>query len=176
MLQERDVRLRTPTRGRFSHFLSTFFVNKLTDEYRGYNFELVWRWTKNFDFMAMGKIFVPIKINNTHWCMAIIFVQLKRIQYYDSLGGGGRSHLETLLRYVADVHQRTRGSSLAVSEWELWCTTATTPRQENFSDCGVFALAVADFTSENLPLNFSQVNVTAFRTRIGDAILRGVLD
>ncbi len=127
-------------------------------------------------FMAMDKIFVPIHINDLHWRMAIIFVQLKPIQYYDSLGGGGRSHLETLLRYVADVHQRTRGSSLAVSEWELWCTTATTPRQENLSDCGVFALAVADFTSENLRLNFSQVNVTAFRTRIGDAILRGVLD
>ena len=54
----------------------------------------------SFDIFDRDKIFCPVNLGNTHWCMAVIFMQEKRIQYYDSMGGQGWKYLNGLERCV----------------------------------------------------------------------------
>jgi Ulp1 family protease len=100
LLQQRDDLLcqQTPGRKR-SHFFNSFFLTKLLDDSHSYCYANVKRWTKKFDLFACDKVFCPVNISNTHWCLAVIHVQDKRIQYYDSMGGAGRKWLEGLKRY-----------------------------------------------------------------------------
>ena len=48
--------------------MNTFFLGKLQkDGYPG-----VKRWTKKVDIFSYDKIFVPVNLNNIHWCLAVI--------------------------------------------------------------------------------------------------------
>jgi sentrin-specific protease 1 len=38
------------------------------------------------DIFALDKIIVPVHLG-THWCLAVINMRKKRVEYYDSLGG-----------------------------------------------------------------------------------------
>ena len=58
---------------------------------------------------------MPVHVGQMHWCLAVIFVQEKKIQYYDSMAGSGRGLLDNLLKYLVDEAKhkknevRTRG-------------------------------------------------------------------
>ena len=81
LLQERDDRLCAQTKGRLPcRFFNSFFMNKLLDEGRGYNYAGVRRWTKKFDVFAHRMLFFPVNISNTHWCLAVVHVTEKRVQ------------------------------------------------------------------------------------------------
>eukprot|EP00952_Eustigmatos_sp_NYUAD-ZCMA_P002495 10957-Eustigmatos_ZCMA.PRE.1 len=54
------------------HFFNSFFMSKVAEEGRGYNYASVRRWAKNFDIFTYDKIFAPVNINNMHWCLAVI--------------------------------------------------------------------------------------------------------
>lgn len=44
------------------------------------------------------QVFFPVNLGNTHWCLAVIFMQEKKIQYYDSMSGAGTRFLQGLKR------------------------------------------------------------------------------
>jgi hypothetical protein len=85
--------VREPGRRR-SHFFNTFFFQAMFDEkntdpkLKGrYNYENVKRWSKNVpgkDIFNLKYIVCPINLDNLHWTSAVIFMEKKRIQYYDS--------------------------------------------------------------------------------------------
>ena len=156
-------------------------MEKLLDAGAGYNYALVRRWTKKFDVFALERVFVPVNIGNTHWCLAVVHVQRRRVQYYDSMGGGGRVYLDALQRWLGDEWRQKKGDAAPAAPpdfgaWPKVPTTRDTPRQENGSDCGVFACACADYLAEDLDLDFAQRDIGRVRYRIGDAILKGKLD
>jgi Ulp1 family protease len=39
--------------------------------------------TKKFDVFALDKVIIPANVGNMHWCLAVVYVQEGRIQYYD---------------------------------------------------------------------------------------------
>lgn len=43
--------------------------------------------TVQVDVFAKDAILVPINLGNAHWTFACVNIRLKRIEYYDSLGG-----------------------------------------------------------------------------------------
>ena len=47
------------------------------------------RWTRKIDLFSKHKVFFPINISNTHWTLAVSYMDEKKIVYYDSLGGVG---------------------------------------------------------------------------------------
>ena len=60
---------------------------------------------KKIDIFVMEKLFFPININNTHWVLAVAFIQSKRIQFFDSMVGScnQRKFLKSgLLRWLSD--------------------------------------------------------------------------
>ena len=43
--------------------------------------------TLQINIFAKDAILVPINLGNAHWTFACINIRLKRVEYYDSLGG-----------------------------------------------------------------------------------------
>ena len=96
---------------------SSFFHSKLCEN--GYTYANVRRWSKKFDVFSKDKIFVPVNISNSHWCLAVIFIQKKKIEYYDSMNGAGRRTLDALLRYLGDEMKDKKKTDFDSDGWEL---------------------------------------------------------
>jgi hypothetical protein len=161
-----------------SHFYNNFFVNKLLDnETGGYMYSYVKRWSRRFDTFAMDKIFCPINISNTHWTLAVIYVQQKRVRYIDSMSGSGRRYVDGLFRYLKEEHLDKKKAPLPDPEsWSLEYGSDC-PQQQNGVDCGVFTICAADYISDDLPLQYSQTEVSKYwRPKIGASLLRKELN
>ena len=141
-LAVRDKKICSEQSGRKrSHFFNTFFIFTMFDEenidqrLRGkYNYQNVKRWGAKVpgkDIFNLKYIFCPINIGNLHWTSAVIFMEEKRIQYYDSMGGTDRAKLEGLLQYLKDEYKAKKGEELDISQWTLVNNTKDTPKQEN---------------------------------------------
>lgn len=112
---------------------STFFYTKLCEE--GYSG--VARWTKKENIFQKRLIIVPIHIPPLHWVLAVVDMNEKTLEYYDSLRGDGSVVLKKILEYL-----RLECERLAVTTWngDQWLLK---PRcdcsmQDNGVDCGVF--------------------------------------
>lgn len=124
----------------------------------------------------MSKIFFPINISNSHWTLAVLFIESKRIQYYDSLVSGQQQQdkfLKSILNWLSDESKIKKGVDIERSEWELvYCTQENTPQQTNGVDCGVFTIMFADFITDDLDINrISQNHMPHFRNKICSDIL-----
>ncbi|OQS00336.1 SUMO protease [Thraustotheca clavata] len=164
MLAERDAVIHRGLGIQKSHFFNSFFFSKVSEG--GYNFINVRRWTRKIDLFAMDKIFIPVNIRNVHWCLAVIFMSEKRIQYFDSMNGAGTECLNILLRYLGDEHQHKKNEPFDPSEWVLVESQPDTPQQGNSHDCGMFTCMFADYLSQNKELTFRQPNMKFFRRRM----------
>jgi sentrin-specific protease 1 len=173
-------RLDPNSKFRRSYFFSNFFIDKLLDnEYSEYRYAYVCRWSRKFDIFAYDKIFCPANIDQQHWTLTVIFMQQKTIVYYDSMGDQGRRYVDGLFRYVQDEHQDKKGVPPPnPEEWTLvYGSRDGCPQQQNGFDCGVYACVCADYLSDDLPLIYTQEDITNFwRTKIGVAILNNQLD
>lgn len=141
-LAKRDEKLCATQPGRKrSHFFNSYFVQTMFDEknnnlaLRGkYAYKNVKRWSKKVpgkDVFNLKYIFCPINLDNMHWTSAVIFMEEKKIQYYDSLGGTDRMKLEGLLEYLKDEWRSKKDGEMDCSDWKLVGCTSDTPRQLN---------------------------------------------
>lgn len=80
--------------------MPTFFYSRLSGSYDSifkfdYNYPIISKWTKraplNLGAFAYNTILIPINKSQSHWCMAVVHVMEKRIEFYDSMGGQGTS-------------------------------------------------------------------------------------
>lgn len=173
LLDARDKELceKDPSRRR-SHFFSSFFLTKLRENNR-YSYKGVKRWTRKIKVFEMDKIFFPVNVSNMHWCMAVIYVQEKRINFHDSMGGSGLSTTSALMKWLEDEDDDKNGDNgtFNVDEWTVAPPDKNTPQQHNGSDCGAFAVAFASYVSDNLPFDFSQADIAQMRRRMLWSIL-----
>jgi len=183
LLKERDHALvaEAAAKGkerRSNWFFNSFFISKLLDDNNGYKYANVKRWSRKAgDLFSYDKVFFPVNIGNSHWCLAVIHMQEKKIKYFDSLVGTGREYLLHLRRYLEDEHQDKKKKTLDVSGWELvHSDRQVVPQQANGADCGCFATAFAYMLSENLPIKYiSQADMPAFRQRLVMSIMKKAL-
>ena len=157
------------------HFFKSYFMTKLLGE-GGYRYANVKRWSRKVrgrDIFALDKIICPINCGGVHWSCAVIFVQERKIQFYDSLLGSGKEYIVSLLDYLKDEHMDKYQKQLDTSDWELVDCQPDTPQQENGFDCGVFTCMFADYLSRDAPLTFGQSTVTECRQRIALSIVKG---
>jgi sentrin-specific protease 1 len=180
MLQERDLGLTEKAGGevnrKSSHYFSSFFIDRLVADGK-YNYKNVQRWSRKFDVFSKDKIFMPINLSQTHWVMAVAFVQKKEIHYFDSMSGSGKRFLPHILQWFVDEAKDKKKGSIVVNpeEWKLIDQEDDVPQQRNGVDCGVFSTICADFLSDDLPLKYSQEEMGDYRQKIGAAIVRGVI-
>ena len=171
LLQDRsDLRSKAnPSLPRVAFMTSNFYV-KLHHE----GYDSVRTWTskrRKLDVFELDKLILPVNIMNLHWCLAVVYIQKRQLQYLDSLGGRGTTCLNKLKDWVEDEHLYEKGTELTC-QWTT-ITDQTIPRQDNGHDCGVFACMFAEYLSEDLPLEFSQSNIPHFRRRLGHLLLEG---
>lgn len=139
--RDRKICSEQPGRKR-SHFFNSFFFQTMFDEMnndkslRGkYNYENVKSWSNKVpgsDIFNLKYIICPCNHDNMHWSVVVIFIEEKRIQWYDSMGGTDRVKLEGLMQYLKDEYKaKNDGKDLDVSQWKLVRCTKHTPRQRN---------------------------------------------
>ena len=85
--------------------------------------------------------------------------------------GQGQSWINGLMRWLID-EAAAKTKYIDPKEWTLVYQEIATPWQSNGVDCGVFAIMVADYISDDLPLTFNMANIPHFRQKIGTDILR----
>jgi sentrin-specific protease 1 len=174
LLQERDAALcASNTRRLTSHFFNSFFLPKIMENFYTYNNVL--RWTTRFNVFNMDKLYFPINIGNVHWAMAVIFMRYKTIIYYDSFRGSGETFVNTLLHWLQDEAHR-KNVHFDPTDWISVPKPNYGPMQDNGYDCGVFSIMCADYTSDNLPLDYNQSGMKFYRRHILRSILRGSLN
>ncbi|KAF3322793.1 putative ubiquitin-like-specific protease 1B isoform X2 [Carex littledalei] len=171
LLKERERR--QPDRFLKCHFFNTFFYKKLIGGNDGYDYKAVRRWTTQkklgYSLINCDKIFVPIH-KGTHWCLAVINVKQKSLQYLDSLGGMDCFVLGVLTRYIVDEAKDKSNIEMDGHSWKQ--EIISLPTQKNGYDCGMFMLKYIDFLSRGISLSFSQENMEYFRKHTIKEILR----
>ncbi|CAN0363485.1 unnamed protein product, partial [Phaeothamnion confervicola] len=113
-----------------NHYFNSFFLTQL-DGQSGYNYGGVRRWTRKVDVFKVSKVFVPVNINNVHWCMAVVCMQAREIRYLDSMGGPGRRCCSALQRWVEDESADKRQLKYSTKDWAVVPPPPGTPQQEN---------------------------------------------
>ena len=165
--------------GRKVYAYGSHFVTSLIEYPGGYCYNNVRRWSNRFlpcDIFIAEKILVPINCGNTHWILACIYMNERKIQIYDSLISSGRpyeAYLQCLLKYLKDERMYKCNTHLDTQPWDLISCQQDTPQQENCTDCGVFVCMFAKYIVRNEPLQgFNQLIVNDFRAEIGRSILQ----
>ncbi len=101
-----------------------------------------------------------------HWITYVIFQDLKIIEQFDSMGGGDETILKGLYRWLFLEYQRI-GIRLDSSQWKLYTTRRSTPRQRNGYDCGVFSILFALHVGLRLNIdNINQAQISNVRCRL----------
>lgn len=180
MLAKRDesLSIANPNRKR-SHFFMSFFFTKLLDEgcTNRYCYKNVKRWSKKVpgkDIFNLSKIVFACNVGGAHWTCAVIFMEEKRIQFYDSMGGDGYGYTEALMRYLKDEWAAKKGGELpGADQWKIVGAVNGIPQQMNGYDCGVFTCMFGDYLSLDRPLSFNQNHINQCRERIALSILNG---
>ena len=141
-----------------------------------YNYKNVKHWSKKVpgkDIFKLKYILIPINLNNMHWTMVVIYMEEKRIQYYDSMGGTDEAKLEGLFQYVKDEYKaKNSGQKMDVSGWKLVSCTSDTRRQTDGFNCGAFVCSSCDSISQGHGLIFSQSHMDEYRNRIVLSIMK----
>ncbi|OEL14215.1 Ubiquitin-like-specific protease ESD4 [Dichanthelium oligosanthes] len=171
LLKERAER--EPKRFLKCHFFNTFFYKKLTCGTAGYDYQSVRRWTTfkklGYGLIECEKIFVPVH-RDIHWCLAVINMKDKSLQYLDSLGGLGHDVLRVLARYIMD--ELKDKSNIEIDTTWMVEVSDCLPLQHNGWDCGMFMLKYIDYHSRGLKPSFSQEHMMYFRKRTAKEIVR----
>lgn len=171
LLKERGIR--ESKRSLKCHFFNTFFYKKLACGKNGYDYKSVKRWTTlrklGYELIECDKIFVPVH-QNVHWCLAIINMKAKTLQYLDSLGGNDPRVPRMLARYIVDEVKDKSNKEIDISLWTEEVVDYN-PLQQNGYDCGVFMLKYIDFLSRGDSLSFGQEHMEYFRKRTAKEIL-----
>ena len=118
----------------------------------------------------MDKICVPVNCGGVHWIAIVVYVQERRIQFHDSLAGGGIEYMLQVLSYLESEHLQIRKAPLP-GPWLLVHATDS-PQQKNGIDCGVFTCLAIDSLSLDAPLVYSQDNIGDCRNRIAHVVLQ----
>ncbi|KAM0850588.1 hypothetical protein ACQ4PT_052979 [Festuca glaucescens] len=165
LLKERGIR--EPKRSLKCHFFNTFFYKKLACGKNGYDYKSVKRWTTcrklGYELIECDKIFVPVH-QNVHWCLAIINMKAKTLQYLDSLGGNDPRVPSMLARYIVEEVKDKSNKEVDINSWTEEVVDCI-PLQQNGYDCGMFMLKYMDFLSRGASLSFGQEHMEYFRKR-----------
>ena len=130
--------------------------------------------TKEVDIFSCDKIYLPTNVGNYHWTMIIINVQSREIHYYDSMSKSGKEYTNAVLKLLMKEATRKKKATFDVKQWKVYTQESHVPQQgTNGTECGVFAIMCANFTFDNLPLNYTLEDMVFFRKKIAADILRG---
>uniref|UniRef100_A0A0N4ZN50 ULP_PROTEASE domain-containing protein n=1 Tax=Parastrongyloides trichosuri TaxID=131310 RepID=A0A0N4ZN50_PARTI len=135
---------------------NTYFYKSLIDPKKG--FKLVSRYTRGVNIFDMKYVFVPINVDDNHWCLAIIDIFKKEIRYYDSMFGKNLKVIRSLKKYIKDEAADKLNEDIDIDKW-IGYHAQDIPEQENDYDCGIFSCMFAEYTSREKDFTFTQKDI-----------------
>ena len=147
------------------YFSNTYFFSKMVVDGK-FCFKEISRWTTRIDIFALDMMLIPINETDTHWFLAVINFQMRRMEIYDSLGSAKSAVIDALFQYIQDEHRAKKGSDLDISSWSrgpILIRGQRMPHQTNSYDCGVFTCMFGAYRSINRPFDFTQKDMPRFR-------------
>ena len=130
--RDKDFCQANPGRKR-SYCFSSFFLKQLING-KKYSYDNVRTWSKHLpggNIFNLKYILCPYNIDNVHWAMGVIFMEEKRVKWFDSCGGTEKKVLDGLIQYLKDEYFDKKNREFDVSEWEIVGCTKFVPRQHN---------------------------------------------
>ncbi|CAL2050736.1 unnamed protein product [Caenorhabditis brenneri] len=143
-----------------TYAFNTFFYKDIIT--KGYS--SVKRWTRKVDIFLFEMILVPVHLGS-HWCLAVIDMVERKIEFYDSLYDGNMAVLPALKKYIDEESVEKKKVHFDFADWEFY-QVEDVPRQTNNSDCGVFVCQYAECASRRQAPCFTQENMPYFRKRM----------
>lgn len=155
------------------HFFSAFFYAGLVHSGK-YQFNAVSSWTDQLQYSLfnMDRLILPVNLENKHWALVVVYIAERKLEYLDSLGYDGNIIMSNICRYLDDHARDMKLEVLDAFKWER-ASNKHIPMQKDDFNCGIFALAYADYRSLGLELSFSASDVPRFRKKIAQEILIG---
>lgn len=119
-----------------------------------FKFDIVKNWYSwHGNIFEKSKIFIPINISNQHWAMVVVYIQEKRIQYYDSLHWNyGKVYVSIVLKYLEHKWlQLCMINPFDKNSWNLVFSTENVPTQGvGTANCKIYVCLLAErITSRN---------------------------
>ena len=189
MLKQRDRATCAQTGNAESHFNTFQLYSKLMSQINyqhnnsnKYNYADVRNFTRarradksqqHIDIRTKSLLIVPINVNNTHWVLVVAFMQQKKIMYYDSFNQNGNSYMKTIQRYIGDEIRVNCKGVEDMKKWQL--ANVRVPQQRNNYDCGICVLMNVDLLLQNKPLTYNANDMTDYRVKVANDIIRGHL-
>jgi sentrin-specific protease 1 len=154
-------------------FYNSFFYALLRNSRGGYCYANVERWGRRHNMAEMDYVFFPINVSNSHWCLAVVEPKMRRIRYFDSLGGINQHCLDLLERYMRDEGEK-RGIEAFTGDWDKEnIGPPDIPAQTDGCSCGVFVCAFADCLSmDRFPAGFAQRDMPTIRAELYKLLTR----
>ena len=150
--------------------LSTFWYSKIVKD----GPESTARWTRRAGIngaklLGVERLFIPINLGNAHWTLCVVSPTSKSIDYYDSLGGSGRTVINNILKWLT--------VELPDEDFAAWRTDEhSQPAQSNMSDCGVFTITTSLMIMRGIdPTAYTADLIPIQRRRIVGEFLNGGL-
>ena len=156
---------------------SNFFFPKLFED-GDFDYDKVRRWGKRVpsgNIFDLHKLYVPFNKNAVHWALIAVDFKEETITAYDSLSYPCTPFLDGMLQYLEQEYRKLEGETLPKS-WSCQDTKddPELPRQENYSDCGVFVCMYAYCLTLGKELKFDQKVIDDIgRAKIGASVLEG---
>ena len=119
----------------------------------------------------MERIYCPININQNHWTLIVIYIQEKKICYYDSLVRMGskqaKRYLNGVRLWIQNEAKASKSPDFDIKQWRTVLSPADLPQQSDSCSCGVFVSAFAALLTDDIPLDkFSQDVEDVFRKKL----------
>lgn len=149
-----------------TYTFNTFFYPKLVSG----GHPAVKRWTRRVDIFDHQYLVIPVHLG-VHWCLCVVFMQKKKICYYDSMGGSNDQCLNVVRQYLHDESWEKKKQKLSLSEWSSE-VVKDIPQQMNGSDCGMFSCMYAETITRGAKITFTQEDMPYFRRRMVYEILK----
>lgn len=177
MINERDIALCSIDGSRRkSFFVDCTFMQLQVQAVPDDLHRVVNRITKGIDIFTFNKVFIPTNVNNCHWLLIVIDIQLKCINVYDSMSMRTIKYTDVAKNWLGREAIKLDKKDFNVDEWIVNTNEGHVPQQgKNNTECGVFTIMCADFLSDNLPLTYTLQQMPFFRKKIAADIIRGSL-
>ena len=156
--------------------MDTLFYTRL--ETLSSRMDVVSRSLRKVDIFACDMLVIPIHLGQ-HWCMVVVNFNDMKLRYFDSMAlsskGVWTKNPEVVTRVKAFLESHYRLTK-NLRKLDLGISFPTgIPQQENFSDCGVFALKFAEYSSRGAPFTFRQADMPNFRRRMAWELINDTL-
>jgi hypothetical protein len=87
-------------------------------------------YPNGIDVFAMDKLYIPVNIPNTHWMMIVVYMQTRKVCYYDSMNFDGMPYLKAVFQWLKDEWRDKKGGTFDETGWNL-LEVQDCPKQDN---------------------------------------------